>query len=100
MHRALSCDGLIPQVVEGTGPGRSARQCNLAELQALTAGPLRSRPEGFDIVIEGTNAEHSPAAWMEAGATWWLESLWSAVSDPDAFEASMTRITAGPPAIA
>jgi len=100
MRRALSCDGLIPQVVDGTGRGRIARQCNLAELQALTAGPLRTRPGGFDIVIEGTNAEHSPAAWMEAGATWWLESLWSAVSDPDAFEASMTRITAGPPAIA
>ena len=100
MRRALSCDGLIPQVVDGHGPARTARQCNLAELQALTSGPLRERRPEFDIVIEGTNTEHSPAAWMEAGATWWLESLWSAVSDPDAFEASMTRITAGPPAIA
>ena len=65
-----------------------------------TAGPLSALPPDYEIVIEGEVAGHSPAAWMEAGATWWLESLWSAVSDPDAFEATMTRISAGPPAIA
>jgi alkanesulfonate monooxygenase SsuD/methylene tetrahydromethanopterin reductase-like flavin-dependent oxidoreductase (luciferase family) len=96
MRRALSCDGLIPQVVEGVGAARSGRQCTLEELQKVTA----SLPPGFDVVIEGTDVDHSPAAWMDAGATWWLESLWSAVSDPDAFDASMTRLAAGPPLIA
>jgi hypothetical protein len=93
MSRALGCSGLIPQVVEPGG----ARQCTLHELQELRP----SLPaDGFDIIIEGTNVEHSPAAWMEAGATWWLESLWSAVSDPDAVDAAMTRIQAGPPPLA
>lgn len=96
MRRAFGCQGLIPQVMDGDGPDRVARQCTLEELQAVTA----SLPgNGFDVIIEGTNAEHSPAAWMEAGATWWLESLWSAVSDPDAVDAARTRLVAGPPAI-
>ncbi len=96
MRRALSCDGLIPQVVEGAGDDRHARQCTLEELLELTA----TIPADFDVVIEGSSAEHSPAAWMEAGATWWLESLWSAVNDADAFDATMTRIVAGPPSVA
>jgi hypothetical protein len=95
MGRALSCDGLIPQVVEGAGEARQGRQCTLEELQKLTA----TLPPGFDVVIEGTSAEHSPAAWMEAGATWWLESLWSAVNAPDAYESAMTRLVDGPPSV-
>lgn len=92
MSRALACDGLIPQVVAADG----ARQCTLEELQQLQP----SLPAGFDVVVEGTGLEHSPAAWMEAGATWWLETLWSAVSDPDAADASMQRVLAGPPPLA
>jgi len=88
MSRALSCDGLIPQVVENG----SARQCTLEELQQV---PLPDR--GFDVIVEGAWSEHSPAAWAEAGATWWLETLWNAVSDPDAFDCSMSRLRKGPP---
>jgi hypothetical protein len=88
MTRALSCDGLIPQVVEDG----KARQCTLEELQHLE---LPDRP--FDVIVEGAWSEHSPAAWAEAGATWWLETLWTAVSDPDALDASMSRLRQGPP---
>ncbi|MEO5723292.1 MAG: LLM class flavin-dependent oxidoreductase [Ilumatobacteraceae bacterium] len=93
MARALACDGLIPQVIE-TG---NARQCSLEELQNARA---TIPADGYEIVIEGTNAEHSPAAWMAAGATWWLESLWSAVSDPDAADAASVRLLDGPPPLA
>jgi alkanesulfonate monooxygenase SsuD/methylene tetrahydromethanopterin reductase-like flavin-dependent oxidoreductase (luciferase family) len=88
MARALSCDGLIPQVLGDDGP----RQCTLEELQALAL------PVGYDVVIEGSHTEHSPAAWADAGATWWLESDWSAVSDPDAVDAALVALRAGPPA--
>jgi alkanesulfonate monooxygenase SsuD/methylene tetrahydromethanopterin reductase-like flavin-dependent oxidoreductase (luciferase family) len=87
MSRAMGCDGLVPQVVDNG----EARMCTLEELQALDL------PPGFDVVVEGSHTEHSPAAWEAAGATWWLESLWSAVSDPDAVDATMQVIAAGPP---
>lgn len=87
MQRALGCQGLIPQVVDNG----EARQCTLEELQA------HALPNGIDVIVEGSHTEHSPAAWEAAGATWWLESLWSAVSDPDAVDASMEVLRAGPP---
>lgn len=88
MTRALACNGLIPQVVED---GR-ARQCTLDELRSVKLPDRR-----YDVVVEGAWSEHSPAAWAEAGATWWLETLWSAISDPDAVDASMSRLRQGPP---
>jgi hypothetical protein len=88
MSRAFGCNGLIPQVVDNGG----ARQCTLDELRALELPAGR-----YDVVVEGAWSEHSPAAWAKAGATWWLETLWSAVSDPDAFDASMSRLREGPP---
>ena len=51
----------------------------------------------YDIVIEGTGSEHSPAAWAAAGATWWIESLWSAVNEVDAALAANDRLVQGPP---
>jgi len=88
MSRALSCDGLIPQVVEDG----KARQCTLEELQHVEMPDRR-----YDVVVEGAWSEHSPAAWAKAGATWWLETLWNAISDPDAVDCSMSRLRQGPP---
>ncbi len=89
MRRALSCNGLIPQVIDdGT-----ARQCTLEELQAADL------PDGLDVIIEGSWGEHSPAAWRDAGATWWIESMWSAMSDPEPVGAALTRLEAGPPTV-
>jgi len=51
----------------------------------------------FDVIVEGSMSEHSPAAWANAGATWWLETLWEAVRDPDAVDCSMSRLRQGPP---
>jgi alkanesulfonate monooxygenase SsuD/methylene tetrahydromethanopterin reductase-like flavin-dependent oxidoreductase (luciferase family) len=89
MARALSCNGLLPQVVEdGT-----ARHCSLAELRTIA---LPDDPS-FDVVVEGSGAEHSAAAWADAGATWWVESMWNAVSDTDPVGAAMERLRKGPP---
>lgn len=92
MQRALSCDGLIPQ----RAGSYEARMITLDELHELRS-QLPARP--YDVIVEGTGSEHSAGAWYEAGATWWLESMWDAVSDPEPFDAAMTRLTAGPPTL-
>ncbi len=97
MARALKCNGLIPQTVAADG----ARQASLAELSA--AMPEIRRIVGdqpYDIVIEGSADEHSPAAWQEIGATWWVESMWDAMHGPDPVEAAAERLRLGPPPLA
>lgn len=95
MSRVAKLDGLVPQVVDTDG----ARQPTLDELAAAVT-ELRSavgeRP--FDIVVEANDAEHSPAAWASAGATWWIESMWGAMSEADPVGAAMDRLERGPPA--
>ncbi len=92
MRRALSWDGLIPQVIDdGT-----ARQANLEELAAIR-DQLPDR--GYDVVIEGVWSEHSPAAWAGAGATWWLETQWDAVGQARPALASFDRLRDGPPGL-
>ncbi len=93
MRRALDCNGLIPQVV-ADGTARSATLHELHEFVTTTA-----LPAGYDIVVEGPAVEHSPAAWADAGATWWLESMWAAMGDPDPVDAALARLAAGPPAL-
>jgi alkanesulfonate monooxygenase SsuD/methylene tetrahydromethanopterin reductase-like flavin-dependent oxidoreductase (luciferase family) len=90
MERAFACDGLLPQVVDNG----EARQCTLEELQHTNLP--RGRP--YDVVVEGAWSEHSPAAWADAGATWWIESMWHAMSEADPVGSATDRLTAGPPA--
>jgi alkanesulfonate monooxygenase SsuD/methylene tetrahydromethanopterin reductase-like flavin-dependent oxidoreductase (luciferase family) len=91
MRRALQWDGLIPQVVDGG----DVRQATLDEVAGIRA-ELGERP--YDIVIEGVGSEHSPAAWHDAGATWWIESMWDAMREHSAVSAVTDRLREGPPA--
>ena len=94
MRRATHWDGLLPQVVDNG----TARQATLEEL--ITAMPaIRARlgDRRFDIIVEGNWQEHSPAAWFDAGATWWIESLWDAMHGPDPVTACKDRLRDGPP---
>ncbi len=92
MRRALRWDGLIPQVIdEGV-----ARQANLDELAAITD---QLPGDGYDVIIEGVWAEHSPAAWAAAGATWWLETQWDAVGQARPSLAIVDRLRDGPPGL-
>ncbi|GHO57104.1 hypothetical protein KSB_55790 [Ktedonobacter robiniae] len=63
----------------------------------------RKQTTPFDIIWEGEtpgdDAEQAAAIvrpWAEAGATWWLESRWSASN----IEEIRTRIQQGPPHLA
>jgi alkanesulfonate monooxygenase SsuD/methylene tetrahydromethanopterin reductase-like flavin-dependent oxidoreductase (luciferase family) len=87
MARALRWDGLLPQVGGDSHP-------SLAQIAAIRE---QVGDREYDIVIEGAGSEHSPAAWAAAGATWWIESLWSAVNEVDAALAANDRLLQGPP---
>lgn len=93
MARALRWDGLIPQVVDDGG----ARPATLEEMIAARHQLPTDRP--YDIVIEGSSTEHSPAAWADAGATWWIESQWDAVGQAGPALATFDRLREGPPAV-
>lgn len=57
-----------------------------------------SRPgEAVDIIVEGTMSEHSPAAYADAGASWWIESMWQAMSEHSPVTAAYDRLQQGPP---
>ena len=43
-------------------------------------------------MIEGEGSQHSPAAWAEAGATWWIESMWNAVGQAEPVLAALDRL--------
>jgi alkanesulfonate monooxygenase SsuD/methylene tetrahydromethanopterin reductase-like flavin-dependent oxidoreductase (luciferase family) len=90
MARALRWDGLLPQVlVDGNGEHASL------EAIAKVRAAVGDRP--YDIVIEGEGSEHSPAAWADAGATWWIESMWGAMSEAEPGLAALDRLRDGPP---
>lgn len=90
MARALRWDGLLPQVIDVDGP----RAPTLDEVAAVRA---EVGDRDYDIVVEGEHVQHSPAAWADAGATWWIESMWSAVNEVSAATAAIDRLRDGPP---
>jgi hypothetical protein len=98
MKRALRYDGLLPNVLDDAG--------NMTEIAPDKVGEMRlyadqHKPGApFDIVVEGTTPEDGAAndtrvrAFEEAGATWWLESMWEAPNGPHELRG---RIRGGPP---
>ena len=94
MKRALSWDGVIPQVLDYDG----VRQPHLDEVSKLRERVLSEVTDReFDIIVEGTMSEHSPAAYADAGATWWIESMWDAMSEHSPVTAAYDRLLQGPP---
>jgi len=98
MRRALGWDGVIPQVID-TDPSVGIRQPHLDEVAELRSSLRSERPDGddVDIVVEGTMSEHSPAAFADAGATWWIESMWDALTEHSPVAAAHDRLMVGPP---
>ena len=59
-----------------------------------------AQDRSFDIIVENTSPGADPIAasekvqpWIEAGATWWIESMW-AEQDPEKWR---ERLRQGPP---
>ena len=103
MRRVLKYDGLLPNVMGADGKVRLGPPTH-DELRAMRAFVAENRAQTtpFDIIIEGeTSADEREQAarivrgWEEAGATWWIEAMWSASELEDV----LARIRAGPPRI-
>ncbi|HUG47374.1 MAG TPA: LLM class flavin-dependent oxidoreductase [Candidatus Limnocylindria bacterium] len=93
MGPAARWDGLLPHALPGHewGPPLLARMRDwIAERRSL---------DGFDICVEGVTVDDPQAAgaavapWVEAGATWWIESDW----ERGTVMRLRDRIAAGPP---
>ena len=102
MARALRYDGLLPNVRGADGAPRDVTPDDIREMAAYVA-ERRNQSTPFDIVMEGETPGDDPAQaaaivrpFAEAGATWWNESRWGAMSDVALVR---TRIQQGPPRI-
>jgi alkanesulfonate monooxygenase SsuD/methylene tetrahydromethanopterin reductase-like flavin-dependent oxidoreductase (luciferase family) len=100
MRRVLKYDGLLPSAIDEKG---KARQATPEELKAMRGYIAQHRTETtpFDIIVEGmtpgddrARAAAVIAPRAEAGATWWIEAMWTAMGDADAVR---RRVRQGPP---
>lgn len=103
MARAARWDGLLPNYLTAEGPAAPSGPEQLAEAVAACRAERTAAGlpwDGYDVVSEGTTQPGTQGwttvrPWAEAGATWWVESDWSA--GDDAVERLRSRIAAGPP---
>ena len=100
MRRALHWDGCLPCKRTPENPCAPLAAADVSELRAYaTANSTGDRR--FDIALEGTTPVGDHQAGVdkveplaEAGATWWIESMWETPGGVDAVRA---RIAQGPP---
>jgi hypothetical protein len=95
MQRVLRCDGIIPYIKPKGQLGRSATP---DDIRAIKLWLEKHQQKDLDIVVEGETIEDDPVkantvveAFEDAGATWWIESIWG---DPGKRE---LRLRQGPP---
>ncbi|HMA35457.1 MAG TPA: LLM class flavin-dependent oxidoreductase [Chloroflexia bacterium] len=95
MQRTLRWDGVLPAKQAG-----ALTPDDIAAIRAFAAQE-RGAAGAFDIVVEGSTPGDDPARagaivrpLAAAGATWWLEAMWSA---PNGLEDQRRRIRQGPP---
>ncbi len=101
MRRVLRYDGLLPHFMNAEGKIETLLPGHLPQMKAyIDANRTLTTP--FDIIVDGTTPGDAPQQaaeavrpWIEAGATWWIESMWEAKS----LDLVMTRIQQGPPQV-
>ena len=109
LERAARWQGVLPAI----HPPQDGAPKSLGDFAAVVDGVRAIRSElglpweGYDVVIEAdswgsfTSLEPAePAAWEEAGATWWVESWWDVPQGPEGLAEVRRRVEAGPPPLA
>jgi alkanesulfonate monooxygenase SsuD/methylene tetrahydromethanopterin reductase-like flavin-dependent oxidoreductase (luciferase family) len=104
MARGYRWDGVLPAQM---GPDGKFTTLTHDAVRAIRADADATRPglPPLDIVIEGLTPVGDHAAgvaiartWEEAGATWWIESMWDIPKTPEGYEATIhRRVMQGPP---
>lgn len=100
MRRILKCNGLLPQKMNSKGEFEQVTPDDLHQMKAyIDANRTLTTP--FDYVVEGKTGglDHTQSRARlqeceQAGATWWVESLWEASE-----EQAAARLRQGPPII-
>jgi alkanesulfonate monooxygenase SsuD/methylene tetrahydromethanopterin reductase-like flavin-dependent oxidoreductase (luciferase family) len=104
MRRAAAYDGLLPTVIDAKG----RHTLKLAHMPAILAElrELRGDDAPYEIIVEGETPGGDPRVaakkvrpWAKAGATWWLETMWSLPRETPPREAIFSRLEQGPPRI-
>lgn len=102
MDRAVRYTGLLPYVRAEDGSPVTITADMVRDMRTY-ATQRRDPHLPFDIVIEGATpgdnreaARAKVAPLAEAGATWWIESMWDV---PGGLEAFLGRLRQGPPRI-
>jgi hypothetical protein len=98
MRRVLRCDGLLPEKLAPDGQPVEVQPEDLRQMKAyIEANRTLTTP--FDLVMTGTILDldrvqmlEKLEPWIEAGATWWLESPYGLPDDE-----VMARLRQGPP---
>jgi hypothetical protein len=104
LARVVRFDGLLPTVkrrIDGTDVWI---QPSAEELVAVTADLRSGGHDALDVVVEGhtsrdpARAVAKVAPYADAGATWWLESIWGLLDTVDQpLGRMLERIRLGPP---
>jgi hypothetical protein len=105
MKRVLRYDGLLPNVMDEEGQHRELVPDDVRQMKAYIDSN-RSLETPFDIIVEGETSGGDPSqsaailrSWMDAGATWWIESRWSVPRDDEGLRIVLERIKQGPPRV-
>jgi hypothetical protein len=87
MQRVLKCDGLIPHLMNDEGKFIDVTPAALREMKHYVDAN-RTAGTPFDFVIEGSTRDEDAAQidarlaeWQDAGATWWMETLFGMRDD-------------------
>lgn len=103
MRRVLRWDGLLPNKLNDDGSFAETTPADIGEMKRFI-DEQRSETTPFDIIWEGrtpgedrVKAAEIVRPWAEAGATWWIEAMWTAPNGPDDVR---RRVRQGPPRMA
>ena len=104
MRRVLKYDGILPTKMVA-GKHVKVEPEDIRNIKSwIEEHRLEDAP--FDIIIEGKTPGNDPDEWKniiipysEAGATWWIESMWDIQNEINIRDLLLERIGQGPPII-
>lgn len=105
MQRVVQYDGLLPNKLNDDGTMGEITPQDIRAMKAYVT-ERRTLKTPFDIIWEGQTpgADRAQGAaqvapWIEAGITWWMESMWPSPDFHPTLDDVRARIQQGPPRI-